>query len=291
MKISKEEITYKFFGIDPVEFYSGKFAGWPGAPDYLSIPKNRYDIEYDRARFLVSNIVGNCVLDIGCGSAPYGNTIRGNVPVKEIYGVDLDSVCVEHARASYDFVSIFDLNSKLPFADNFFDCVFSMDVFGHIEFRHKDHLLGEINRVTKRGGRQVHGIECGVIDYYSASPLNPGCPITNYVLQEGHVGIEDAFDLRSRWMRFFDDVVIENAFVWPLKPFASIKNISMPSELRGILASYDQAQIDAIQVVLGFLQGECREQIKKTDPELLFPDEDRPLTKHSGFVYLTATKA
>ena len=149
---NKDLITYSYFGIDPASFYAGKFAGWPNAPDYLATPKNRFDIEYDRARFLVSNISGDRVLDIGCGSAPYGNTIRGNTAVKEIYGIDLDPVCVEKAKVSYDFASVFDLNSKLPFEDDYFDCVFSMDVFGHIEFKYKDHLLREIYRVTKRGG-------------------------------------------------------------------------------------------------------------------------------------------
>ena len=52
---NKDLITYSYFGIDPASFYAGKFAGWPNAPDYLATPKNRFDIEYDRARFLVSN--------------------------------------------------------------------------------------------------------------------------------------------------------------------------------------------------------------------------------------------
>ncbi len=129
-----------------------------------------------------------------------------------------------------------------------------------------------------------------MIDYFSANPLDPSCPITNYVLQEGHVGIESASDLLDRWMNFFDAVVIENAFVWPLKPFASIRNMSMPSELKGLFAAYNQDQIDAIQVVLGFLQGEYRDYIKKNEPALLFPDEGRPFSKHCGFVYLTATR-
>ena len=92
-------------------------------------------------------------------------------------------------------------------------------------------------------------------------------------------------------MNFFDNVLIENAFIWPLKPFASIRSMAMPTELRDMLALYDQAQIDAIQVVLGFLQGEYREYIKKTESALLFPDEGRLFSKHCGFVYLTATKA
>ena len=98
MMKSKENITYEFFGIDPSKFYSGKFAGWPFAPDYFIEPRNRFNIEYDRAKFLVKNISGHRILDIGCGSAPYGNTIRNNTNVKEIFGVDLDSACVENAK-------------------------------------------------------------------------------------------------------------------------------------------------------------------------------------------------
>jgi len=287
---NKDLITYSYFGIDPASFYAGKFAGWPNAPDYLATPKNRFDIEYDRARFLVSNISGDRVIDIGCGSAPYGNTIRGNTAVKEIYGIDLDPVSVEKAKVSYDFASVFDLNSKLTFEDDYFDCVFSMDVFGHIEFKYKDHLLREIYRVTKRGGRSVHGIECGVIDYFSANPSDPNCPVTNYVKQEGHVGIEDSYDLKYRWGGVFSNVQIENAFVWPLKPFASIKNMSMPFELKVMFDSYSQEQVDAIQVVLGFLQNEFRTHLSKDMPELLFPNENHPFSKHSGFVYLIAEK-
>ncbi|MGB3068607.1 MAG: class I SAM-dependent methyltransferase [Ottowia sp.] len=287
---SKENITYEFFGINPSQFYSGKFSGWACAPDYLIDPKKRFDIEYDRAKFLVKNISGRRILDIGCGSAPYGNTIRNNTNAKEIFGVDLDPECVENAKKSYDFASVFDLNEKLPFEDAYFDCVFSMDVFGHIEFKHKNHLLNEIYRVTKRGGNSVHGIECGIIDYRAANPNDPKCAITHYVWQEGHVGIEDAHELHSRWSQFFSNVNIENAFIWPLKPFASIKNMRMPAELSEILASYSQEQIDAVQVVLGFLQGEYRKHIKKNDPGLLLPNEDHPFSKHSGFVYLTAEK-
>jgi hypothetical protein len=43
----------------------------------------------------------------------------------------------------------------------------------------------------------------------------------------------------------------------------------MPVELRDILASYSQEQVDAIQVVLGFLQTEFRKSLEKIDPDLL----------------------
>ncbi|WP_292979564.1 class I SAM-dependent methyltransferase [Nitrosomonas sp.] len=290
MRYSNNEITYEFFGIEPSTFYAGKFAMSSSAPDYLAVSQNKFHIDCDRARFLVDNVAGVRVLDIGCGSAPFGKTIRNNARVEKIYGVDLDPQCVEIAKEVYDFVNVFDLNSRLPFDDGYFDCVFSMDVLGHIEFKSKDNLLREICRVTKSGGCSVHGIECGVVDYSKANPSDENCPITKYVWQDGHVGVEDANALKARWESFFSDVMIRNAFVWPLLPFLAIQHMPMPKELKEILSGYNHSQIEAVQVVLGFLQSEYRKHIEKTDSSLLFPDERYPFSKHCGFVYLTAAK-
>ena len=159
----ENDITYHFFGIDPDKFYSEKFAIDP-PEDILAYPVNKFHIDCDRARFLVENINGTRILDVGCGSAPFGKTIKAHTSAQEVYGIDLDPACIELAKRSYDFCSVFDLNKGLPFDDEYFDCVFSMDLFGHIEFRHKNHLISEICRVTKKGGRSVHGIESGVIN-------------------------------------------------------------------------------------------------------------------------------
>ena len=51
-----DHITYATFGIDPAEFYAGRFVGASGTTDYLAQPKNRFDIEYGRARFLAGNV-------------------------------------------------------------------------------------------------------------------------------------------------------------------------------------------------------------------------------------------
>lgn len=284
-----ENITYEFFGINPAEFYAGKFAlNLPG--DLLASPINKFHIDCERARFLVDNVVGNRVLDIGCGSAPFGRTLRAHADVRKIYGIDLDPICIDLAKKSYDFCTVFDLNSRLPFDNEYFDCVFSMDVLGHIEFRYKDHLLSEIFRVTKKGGRSVHGIECGIIDYQQAKPWDKECAITNYVLRDGHVGVESSSEIKSRWERFFSPVIVHNAFVWPFLPFMAIKHMSMPKELMELFDSYKQDQIDAVQVVLGFLHNQLRAHINNIDPTMLFPNEESAFSKHCGFVYLIAVK-
>src|SRR3546814_19260473 len=87
--LSKYDITYQFCGINPADFYSAKFAIDPPC-DLLASPVNKFHIDCDLARFLVDNINGARVLDVGCGSAPFGKTIRSHANVREIYGIDLD---------------------------------------------------------------------------------------------------------------------------------------------------------------------------------------------------------
>lgn len=288
MEKDLNKITYEYVGIDPEKFYQGRFAGWPAAPDYLNNVQNKFDIEYDRARFLVENLKGPNILDVGCGSAPYGNTIRSNTNVRKITGIDLDEACVRNAKQSYDEAFRFTLSEKLLFPDTSFDSVFSVDVFGHIEFRHKDNVIQEIARITKPEGISVHVIECGVIDYLQMDPNNINDPIREYVWQEGHIGIECAADLLRRWERFFN-VRIENAFIFPLAPLAAFETAYIPESLRSIIMSFDDRERKAAQILMGYVQQNLRESLRNSSANLLFPDENHPLSRHSGLVYLTAT--
>jgi SAM-dependent methyltransferase len=283
-----DHITYATFGIDPAEFYAGRFTGWPGTLDYLADPQNRFNIEYGRARFLAKNVQGPRILDVGCGCAPYARTLRCNTDARELFGVDLDPACVEVASQGYDRALIFDLSDRLPFPDEYFDTVFSCDVFGHIEFRHKDHVISEIRRVTKPGGRSVHIIESAPLDYAQMTE-DPSDPIRKYVLTEGHVGVEDAQSLITRWSRFFLSVQVENAILYPFSTIAGyLADPDTPEDLKSIMAAFDQAQRDAAQVALGYACDTLIEWLRRTDPTLLIPGDDDPLRRASGLVNLIA---
>jgi hypothetical protein len=109
-----DHITYAKFGVDPAEFYAGKFAGGPGTADYLADPKNRFSIEYGRARFWAKNVRGPRVLDLGCGSAPMRKPC-GPIPTRELVGIDLDPTCVAAAARVYDQAMPFDIRaSRMP---------------------------------------------------------------------------------------------------------------------------------------------------------------------------------
>ena len=284
------DITYETFGINPSQFYSGKFAGGAGTSNFLLAPENAFDIEYDRARFLSSEVKGPDVLDIGCGSAPYAATIRGSAQPRRLVGIDLDPSCVSIAREVYDDAFCFELGQAFPFSNDTFDTVFSCDVFGHIEFRHKDNVIREIHRVTAPGGRSVHVIESGFLDYHAMVADDPNDPIRQYVRMEGHVGVETAAALKCRWRNYFDLVTIRNAFIYPLSPLATyLSDPAMPPELRKIVAGFTAEQMKAANIVLGYVS---QKLVAEIDSEILFPDHTsaNPLQRPSGLIYLVAQK-
>lgn len=283
-----DHITYATFGIDPPHFYAGKFDGGPGTTDHLADAKKIFDIEYGRARFLVQNVKGPRVLDLGCGSAPYAQTLLSHTDARELFGIDLDPTCVAMAAQVYHHATTFDISQPLPFPDGHFDTVFSCDVFGHIEFRSKNRVISEVRRVTRPGGRSVHIIESAPLDYDQMT-ADPEDPIRKYVCMEGHVGIESAESLVARWSRFFGSVGVENAMLYPFCTIAGyLADPHTPEALKKIMRAFDQNERDAAQVALGYACERMIENLRREDPALLVPAEGNPIRRASGLVNLIA---
>lgn len=83
------------------------------------------------------------LLDFGCGNKPY----RSLFNVEEYIGLDIENP--GHLHDNEDIDIYFD-GIKIPFEDNHFDYIVSIEVFEHI-FNLPD-ILREINRVLKPGG-------------------------------------------------------------------------------------------------------------------------------------------
>ena len=93
------------------------------------------------------------ILDFGCGC---GRVLRhwrdlGGV---EIYGTDYQHRLIEECRRVVPFarLSVNKLEPPLPFADAFFDLVYSFSVFTHLDERQQLLWRDEIRRVLKPGG-------------------------------------------------------------------------------------------------------------------------------------------
>lgn len=260
-----DEITYELFGIDPAEFYRTKFAQ-PGSPgDGLSLPCLRHHAEYEKVRRLVADLraalpKGGTVLDVGCASGPHGATLLANVPGIVLHGIDMSADCLEHARANgYSRCEVVDLNDRLPIRSDSYDAVVSMDLFGHIEFRHKDRLVSELARVTRPGGMNHHGVESGYVDYCHCNPDDLDDPVRRYVWVDGHVGAEPSRDIRDRFARHFGRVEADPTFLYPfinMNYFVSFFGEDFQRDVSGFLTP---EAIAAGDMVLGRLNAYFKE--------------------------------
>ncbi len=92
------------------------------------------------------------VMDFGCGP---GYACKLVAPkVKTYVGVDYSEAMLDLARSRNSPDAQFVLSgNRIPFQDNWFDCVFSELVFQHNQRNVTIHLLDEIKRVLKTNGR------------------------------------------------------------------------------------------------------------------------------------------
>lgn len=102
---------------------------------------------------------GMRVLDAGCGTGNFEAFIaQKNPPAIQIQAVDFSQSMLARARAkctgldSADFVWA-DLDKRLPFPDNSFDRIVSINVLYTLPDR--DHTMRELMRVLRPGGRMV----------------------------------------------------------------------------------------------------------------------------------------
>ena len=87
------------------------------------------------------------MLDVGCGSGWLQKDFETKFDCKT-FGIDTSPQAVKHSKANGLKHNTFYSGKKIPFKDNSFDLVCSIDVLEHV----KDdlYLLNEINRVMKR---------------------------------------------------------------------------------------------------------------------------------------------
>jgi SAM-dependent methyltransferase len=118
--------------------FSDSFWGILINPNYISRAYLFKSIKYFSRK-----INNGILLDLGCGSKPYKELFS----VKKYLGIDLNHSGHDHTSSKID---LFYDGKNIPFKNNYFDYVFSSEVFEHIF--NLEQILSEINRVTKKGG-------------------------------------------------------------------------------------------------------------------------------------------
>jgi len=85
------------------------------------------------------------VLDFGCGRKPYENLFTN---ATSYTGVDMEVTGHDHSNSKVD--KYYD-GKTIPFENNYFDNIFSSEVFEHVD--NIDDIIKELNRVLKKDGK------------------------------------------------------------------------------------------------------------------------------------------
>lgn len=90
------------------------------------------------------------VLDLGCGDGNSIDFFRKKNPDVRWIGLDVKSSLELRKRNRTDAEFLFYDGVNIPFEDNFFDLIYSHQVFEHVHFPYE--LMKEVSRVLKSGG-------------------------------------------------------------------------------------------------------------------------------------------
>lgn len=89
-----------------------------------------------------------CILDFGCGCSRVLTHLRGKAP--KLFGTDIDAKAISWCRKSLNFAS-FTTNQSLPptdFPSEFFDLIYSISVFTHLDEYYQFKWLKELRRIA-----------------------------------------------------------------------------------------------------------------------------------------------
>ncbi len=100
---------------------------------------------------------GQRILEAGCGDGRFLYELRKETDNAILHGIDYSARAISFARVFNPGValSVADLTKDLPFDDGYFDQAVLIETIEHIPPESLSHVLTEIARVLKAGGRVV----------------------------------------------------------------------------------------------------------------------------------------
>ena len=100
---------------------------------------------------------GDKILDIGCGKGFLLYDFTKIIPGIEVYGCDISEYAIENAKEEIKNRLKIANAIKLPYPDNYFDYVYSINTFHNLHNYELECALREMNRVSK--GKQYICVE------------------------------------------------------------------------------------------------------------------------------------
>jgi len=279
-----KENYYRRSGIDDVrEFYRTKFVSDEVLDPRYFNPLDRFDMRFARTMWVYDNVrSGSAVLDLGCGAGMLALLKRKQV---SLVGVDLSSECALAARRNgYDATFIASL-SQLPFPDDSFDYVVSLDVLGHVAFEDKDAVLSEIKRVLRPGGVTMHGIECTDVNGRRRFEEMTEVELRRFVEIDGHVGLEEEQEHGERFQQLFAHVAWEPRYALCLSSEEFIKQsdkygLPFEDDFIEYLRDLSFKERRAFDMAMGYVFGKVSDlhiSLPKSGLYVLLKASDQPL--------------
>ena len=282
MSDSPKSDLYQRAGIsDVTEFYRTKFVSDEVLDARYFKPLDRFDMRFARTMWVYDNVrAGSTVLDLGCGAGMLALLKRKGVVLT---GVDVSPDCVLAARRNgYDTALTAEL-SHLPFADDSFDYVVSLDVLGHVGFEEKDAVLGEVKRVLRHDGVTMHGIECTDRSSQKDYDEMSAAELRRFIEVDGHVGLEEEQEHGARFLRFFQHVAWEPRYALCLSSEEFLKQadeygLNFEADFLDYLRGLSFKERRAFDMAMGYVFGKVS-------------DLSIPLPKAGLYVFLKASDA
>ncbi len=98
---------------------------------------------------------GDSVLDVGCGKGFLASDLAGVVPGLKVYGLDISDYGLRHAHPPMEGHVVHGSAPALPFPNNTFDLVISLNVFHNLFNWELQGALTEVERVGRGRGYVV----------------------------------------------------------------------------------------------------------------------------------------
>lgn len=95
-----------------------------------------------------------CLLDWGCGTGRIIRHLPALQPAAILYGCDINEEMIDWNKTHYSLISFTCIHNftPMPYAPLFFDLVYGMSIFTHIETTQQLNWIIELHRILKRKG-------------------------------------------------------------------------------------------------------------------------------------------